>query len=157
VAADSFTLRGAGPATEASRSFPPHSARRETSMSSPRTEAPQRSREPLGNVLRQHLDDLEAARQVQQKLFPPELPGVPGWAFAGVCRAARSVSGDYSALFARGGGLVSVAVGEVAGRGLGPALVVAGLHAWVRSQLPRRRGHLAGLMEALNRHLLSTT
>jgi sigma-B regulation protein RsbU (phosphoserine phosphatase) len=45
----------------------------------------------------------------------------------------------------------------VAGKGLGPALVMAGLHAWVRSRLPHRTADLPGLVGDLNSYLLAST
>src|ERR1700735_1563679 len=39
--------------------------------------------------------ELEMAAKVQQALFPRILPAVPGLDYAGICRPARGVSGDY--------------------------------------------------------------
>jgi serine phosphatase RsbU (regulator of sigma subunit) len=101
--------------------------------------------------------DLEAARHVQQHLFPRQLPRLPGWDCAAVCRPARVVAGDYYDLFEVAPGQIAVALGDVAGKGLGPALVMAGLHAWVRSRLPHRAADLPGLAAGLNRYLLAST
>src|SRR5262249_42959289 len=78
--------------------------------------------------------DLELGRQVQQHLSPRELPQAPGWDFAGACRPARRVAGDYYDLFECGAGRVAVALGDVAGKGLGPSLVASALHALVRGR-----------------------
>jgi sigma-B regulation protein RsbU (phosphoserine phosphatase) len=67
------------------------------------------------------------------------------------------VAGDYYDLFALAPDLVAIAMGDVSGKGLGPALVMAGLHALVRSGLPQRQGDLAGFMGELNQYLLATT
>src|SRR5262245_49249991 len=80
-------------------------------------------------VAQHYLRELQAARQVQQKLFPCRLPRVPGWEFAAVCLPARIVSGDYYDLFELEAGQVAVALGDVSGKGLGPALVMVALHA----------------------------
>src|SRR5262249_32456380 len=101
--------------------------------------------------------DLAAAWQVQQNLFPRELPSAPGWEFAALCRPARTVAGDYYDLFETAPGRIAVALGDVSGKGLGPALVMVGLRALVRCRLPRRGGNLAGLMEEINGYLLATT
>src|SRR5215831_7641241 len=100
--------------------------------------------------------DLEEARRVQQRLFPRELPRLPGWDVAAAWWPARVVAGDYYDLFAVGPGHVAVALGDVAGKGLGPALVMAGLRAVVRSRLPDRAADLAGLLQELNDYLLAT-
>src|SRR5947207_2302561 len=89
-------------------------------------------------AVQQHFHDLETARQVQQSLFPKELPHVPCWEFAAKCRPARVVAGDYYDLFEAGPGQVAIALGDVSGKGLGPGLVMAGLHALIRCQLPQR-------------------
>ena len=39
--------------------------------------------------------DIEIARDVQQRLFPQEYPPMPGLDYAGACRAALGVGGDY--------------------------------------------------------------
>jgi sigma-B regulation protein RsbU (phosphoserine phosphatase) len=100
---------------------------------------------------------LEEARRVQQHLLPRRMPEVPGWDLAAACRPARVVSGDYHDLFELGPGRIALALGDVAGKGLGPALVMAGLRALIRSWLPRQTTHLAGLMAELNDYLLATT
>jgi sigma-B regulation protein RsbU (phosphoserine phosphatase) len=122
-----------------------------------RTRPPHENQPVHEGLLHTHLRDLEAARQVQEHLFPRELPRVPGWDCAAVCRPARVVAGDYHDLFAAAPGRLAVALGDVAGKGLGPALVMAGLHALVRGRLPRQADDLAGLMDGLNRYLLAAT
>jgi sigma-B regulation protein RsbU (phosphoserine phosphatase) len=100
-----------------------------------------------------HHTDLESARRVQQRLFPCRLPRVPGWNFAGCCRPARSVGGDYYDLFEAGPGRVAVALGDVSGKGLGPALVMAHLHALVRGRLPGCPTDLPRCVAGLNDYL----
>jgi sigma-B regulation protein RsbU (phosphoserine phosphatase) len=101
--------------------------------------------------------EMELARQVQQHLFPRQLPHAPRWEFAGVCRPARRVAGDYYDLFDIGSGRVAVAVGDVSGKGLGPALVASALHALIRSRLPMCADNLSSLADAANRYLLAST
>src|SRR5262245_11042256 len=89
-----------------------------------------KARKPRADqALKYHLRDLETARQVQQNLFPRELPRVPGWEFAASCQPARVVAGDYYDLFEVMPRRVVIALGDVSGKGLGPALVMASLHA----------------------------
>jgi sigma-B regulation protein RsbU (phosphoserine phosphatase) len=96
---------------------------------------------------------MESARLVQRKLFPQRLPSVPGWDFAGDCRPAQSVGGDYYDLFAVGPGRVALALGDVTGKGLGPALVMAHLHALVRGRLSGCPADLPRFAADLNEYL----
>jgi len=104
-----------------------------------------------------HARELEIARQVQQNLFPPRLPRVTGWDFAALCRPAREVGGDYYDLFEIGPGRVALALGDVSGKGFGPALLMASAHALIRSRLGRDAGDLPGLAGELNEHLLRSS
>ena len=101
--------------------------------------------------------DLEYARQVQECLFPRKVPRIPGWDMAALCRPARHVSGDYCDLFLVAPGRLAVGIGDVAGKGLGAGLVMAGLHALVRCCLRRQLHCLPCFFEGLNRYLLSAT
>jgi sigma-B regulation protein RsbU (phosphoserine phosphatase) len=102
------------------------------------------------------LSDLEQARLVQRQLLPRKLPCPPGWDIAVAYLPARVVSGDYCDVIDLGGGLIAFALGDVSGKGLGPALVMAGLRALIHSRLPQQRTNLAALMRELNLYLLAT-
>jgi sigma-B regulation protein RsbU (phosphoserine phosphatase) len=108
---------------------------------------------PSHNGHAPHPGALETARQVQQRLFPRRLPHVPGWDFAACCRPAQAVGGDYYDLFPAGPGRLAVAVGDVSGKGLGPALVMAHLHGLVRGLLPADPADLGGFAANLNDRL----
>src|SRR5262249_30780884 len=54
-------------------------------------------------------------------------------------------------------GRIVLALGDVSGKGLGPALVMAGLRTLVRCRLPPRSDDLAGVMSELNEDLLMST
>jgi len=101
--------------------------------------------------------DLEEARRVQQCLFPREIPGLQGWDLVAALRPAHIVSGDYCDVFEVGHGQVALALGDVAGKGLGPALVMAGLRADLHSELRYEASNLKDVMNDLNEYLLDTT
>ena len=101
--------------------------------------------------------DLEIARQVQQNLFPKELPISPGWDFAGICRPARAVGGDYYDIFEVAPGKVILALGDVSGKGLGASLLMADVHAEIRSLASLLLDKLSELIQELNHRLLSET
>jgi sigma-B regulation protein RsbU (phosphoserine phosphatase) len=93
--------------------------------------------------------ELEIAREVQDHLFPQRLPAVPGLDYCGRCRPAREVGGDYYDFLELPEGRLGIAVGDVSGKGVGAALMMASLEATLRSQASV--GHdLAELMERVN-------
>jgi sigma-B regulation protein RsbU (phosphoserine phosphatase) len=100
---------------------------------------------------------LETARRVQQHLFPRELPRPAGWDVAAAWRPAQVVAGDYLDVWWLGAEHLALVLGDVAGKGFGPALVMAGLRALVRSRLPHRSHDLGGLTRELNDYLLAST
>jgi serine phosphatase RsbU (regulator of sigma subunit) len=100
-----------------------------------------------------YLRGLETARAVQQHLFPRRLPLPCGWECAACCRPAQPVGGDYHDLFQTSPGRLAVALGDVSGKGLGPALVAAHLHALVRSLLPSEPEALGRFAADLKEHL----
>ncbi len=101
--------------------------------------------------------EFKIAHQVQQNLFPDELPSAAGWGFAGYCLPAREVGGDYYDLFRIDEDHVALALGDVSGKGLGPALLMSSVHALVRSYLRRPGAEPAGLVAELNEHFESSS
>jgi len=101
--------------------------------------------------------ELEIARQVQQRLFPAQLPEAPGWQLAALCRPAQEVGGDYYDAFWTQDGRVALAIGDVAGKGVGPALVMSSIQALIRDRLQRGSVELPLLARILNQHLLAFT
>ena len=83
---------------------------------------------------RRAAQELEIAKQVQARLFPERLPPVPGLDYAGVCMQARSVGGDYYDFLDLGTERVAMVVGDIAGKGIAAALLMANLQANLRSQ-----------------------
>jgi sigma-B regulation protein RsbU (phosphoserine phosphatase) len=77
--------------------------------------------------------ELEIAREVQEHLFPQRLPQVPGLEYCGQCRPAREVGGDYYDFLELPGGRLGIAVGDVSGKGVGAALMMASLEASIRA------------------------
>jgi len=94
--------------------------------------------------------EIEIAREVQQRLFPQNLPEIPALDYAGHCRPARGVGGDYYDFLALAGGRLGIAIGDVSGKGVPAALLMASLQASVRGQ-SQAGGHVAELIESVNR------
>ncbi len=78
--------------------------------------------------------ELEIAREVQQRLFPQSLPAVKGLDFAGYCRPAEGVGGDYYDFIRLVDGCLGIAVCDVSGKGIAAALMMARLQASLRGQ-----------------------
>ncbi len=109
-------------------------------------------------VQRERLNrELEIAREVQQRLFPQSLPQVPGLECAGTCRPALGVGGDYYDFLDLPEGKLGIAIGDVSGKGIPAALLMASLQASLRSQAIDGPSDLARLMTNLNRLLFDAT
>ncbi len=111
------------------------------------------------------LSELAIAQEVQRKLFPASPAAVSGLQLHAVCVPARSVSGDYvDFIFEakatwREGTTTCIALGDISGKGMSAALLMATLHSAVRAfglgeediSSPAR------MLDLLNRHLLQST
>lgn len=75
----------------------------------------------------------EAARLVQERIFPAVRPAIPGLDYFGDWRPARGVSGDYIDYFAMNAGNLGLAIGDVSGKGLPAALLTSSLHSTIRA------------------------
>ncbi len=101
---------------------------------------------------RERLDrELEIARDVQQHLFPQTLPRVDGLDFAGYCRPVEGVGGDYYDFLRLPPASLGVAVGDVSGKGIAAALMMASLQASLRGQTIRPCETLAEMIQNINR------
>jgi sigma-B regulation protein RsbU (phosphoserine phosphatase) len=80
--------------------------------------------------------ELEIAREVQEHLFPQRFPPAVGLEYCGQCRPAREVGGDYYDFLALPDGRLGIAIGDVSGKGLGAALMMASLEASLRALAP---------------------
>ncbi|MGA3024418.1 MAG: SpoIIE family protein phosphatase [Bryobacteraceae bacterium] len=94
--------------------------------------------------------EIEIAREVQQRLFPQNLPKVPPLDYAGHCRPALGVGGDYYDFLALPGGQLGLAIADISGKGIPAALLMASLQASVRGQ-SQGPGDVAALMTSVNR------
>ena len=78
--------------------------------------------------------ELEIARQVQARLFPQSLPPSNTLEYAGLCLQARQVGGDYFDFLNLGQDRLGLVIGDIAGKGIAAALLMANLQANLRSQ-----------------------
>jgi sigma-B regulation protein RsbU (phosphoserine phosphatase) len=110
---------------------------------------------------RQRLEnEISIAREVQNQLFPSTLPSVPGVEIEAICKAARSVSGDYYDFIQLSPTHVAIAIADISGKGISAALLMASLQAALRSQMltdGTERLSTAELVARLNKHLVRNT
>jgi sigma-B regulation protein RsbU (phosphoserine phosphatase) len=110
---------------------------------------------------RQRLEnEISIAREVQNQLFPQRLPVVPGVEMEAICKAARSVSGDYYDFIQLSPTHLAIAVADISGKGISAALLMASLQAALRSQMLAAGSEnmsTAELVSRLNKHLVRNT
>jgi phosphoserine phosphatase RsbU/P len=87
--------------------------------------------------------EMEIAREVQRRLFPQVAPLIHGVDIAGHCRPALGIGGDYYDFIAldragdgsaRPSSRLGIAIGDVSGKGISAALLMASLRASLRGQ-----------------------
>ncbi len=112
------------------------------------------------NKRRRLENEISIAREVQNQLFPSTLPSVPGVEIEAICKAARSVSGDYYDFIQLSPTHIAIAIADISGKGISAALLMASLQAALRSQLlveGSERLSMVELVSRLNKHLVRNT
>ncbi len=102
-------------------------------------------------------EQLRIAHQVQTRLFPQSFPPFPGLSYSGTCRSAGQIGGDFYDFLKLSDGEFFVAVGDVSGKGISAALLMASLQALLRSHVFYRRDSLPLMMREINAMLRSLT
>ena len=97
--------------------------------------------------------DLAIARSIQQSLLPLDMPQIEGFKIAGWNKPADQTGGDYYDWQLLAGGKVVVALADVTGHGIGPALLAAICRAYARANFRVGKG-LLDTMEQLNAALV---
>jgi serine phosphatase RsbU (regulator of sigma subunit)/predicted enzyme related to lactoylglutathione lyase len=101
--------------------------------------------------------ELEIAKEVQARLFPQTLPPVKTLDYAGVCLQARHVGGDYYDFFALGQERLGLLIGDISGKGIAAALLMANLQANLRSQFAIAREQPHQFLRSVNRLFYDNT
>lgn len=105
--------------------------------------------------------ELEIAKDVQAQLFPKDIPTLRTLQLKGVCMPARMVSGDYYDYFCINDERVAIALGDVAGKGISAALLMAAIQSIMHSQLNQSDGatslDTARSVSLLNRQIYANT
>lgn len=95
--------------------------------------------------------DLEKAREVQKALFPQQTLAIPSLICETYYQPAHEVGGDYYDFLSLQGGRWGIAIGDVSGKGVGAALVMASLQASLRAQALNPNVDLPALIANVNR------
>jgi serine phosphatase RsbU (regulator of sigma subunit)/predicted enzyme related to lactoylglutathione lyase len=101
--------------------------------------------------------ELEIAKQVQARLFPQTLPSLRSLDYAGSCIQARHVGGDYYDFLALGQDRLGLLIGDISGKGIAAALLMANLQANLRSQFALAREQPRLLLQSVNRLFYENT
>jgi phosphoserine phosphatase RsbU/P len=114
--------------------------------------------------------ELEIAKEVQEQLFPRKAPTMESMELAGLCLPARVVSGDYYDFLPFGPHCMGIALGDISGKGISAALLMANLQAVLRSNAARIMhsagnpaaaipgdGSVAELVKTLNQQIYNYT
>jgi sigma-B regulation protein RsbU (phosphoserine phosphatase) len=78
-------------------------------------------------------NELVIAQEVQDQLFPHEIVQLASLEVHGFCRPARTVSGDYYDFLTLNSDRLVLAVGDISGKGISAALLMATIHSAVRA------------------------
>ena len=106
---------------------------------------------------RRAAQELEIARQVQARLFPQTLPACGTLDYAGSCIQARQVGGDYYDFLNLGQGRLGLVLGDIAGKGIAAALLMANLQANLRSQCAIALDQPRRFLQSVNRLFYENT
>ncbi len=106
---------------------------------------------------RRAAQEIEIARLVQARLFPQALPPFGPLDYAGVCVQARQVGGDYYDFLNLGRERLGLVVGDIAGKGIAAALLMANLQANLRSQCALALEQPQQFLELVNRLFFENT
>jgi len=100
---------------------------------------------------RRAIQEMRIAKQVQARLFPQNLPVLKTLDYAGVCIQALAVGGDYYDYLNLGSERIGLVIGDIAGKGIAAALLMANLQANMRSQCAVASEHPQRFLESVNR------
>src|SRR5215467_3856813 len=120
-------------------------------------EAERRAQAARLEAERQAAHDLAVAKQVQTRLFPQRQPLLRTLAYAGICRPARTVGGDYYDFLDLGSRRLGLVVADIAGKGIGAALLMANLQAALRSQCATAGEQPERFLRSVNQLLYENT
>src|SRR5215470_16498616 len=120
-------------------------------------EAQRRAHVERSEFEQRYSQELELARQVQARLFPQKRPTLSTLDYAAVCIQARQIGGDFYDFLELGHNQLGFVIGDVVGKGVAAALLMANLQAHLRDQSATysNRPYIPIVLEQPQRFLLS--
>jgi serine phosphatase RsbU (regulator of sigma subunit) len=120
-------------------------------------EAERRAQAARLEAERQAAHELAIAKQVQTRLFPKYRPRIQTLVYAGSCQPARTVGGDYYDFLDLGSRRLGLVLADIAGKGIGAALLMANLQAALRSQCATAWEQPERFLQSVNQLLYENT
>jgi len=102
-------------------------------------------------------NDLENAKDVQKAFFPQDNLSIPGLACATFYKPVQSIGGDYYDFLPLQADRWGIAIGDVSGKGIGAALLMASLQASLRAQAMHAHSDLSTLIADVDRLVLAAS
>jgi serine phosphatase RsbU (regulator of sigma subunit) len=94
--------------------------------------------------------EMRSAREVLSRLLPREAPHLETLEYAGCTMPARTIGGDYYDFLQPEPGHLALALGDISGKGISGALMMASLQASLRSHYATATNDLAPLLRSVN-------
>lgn len=101
--------------------------------------------------------ELEIAKEVQLKLFPQTLPVLKTLDYAGLCVQALQIGGDYYDFLSMGQNHLGLVLGDISGKGIAAALLMANLQANLRTQFAAALDAPERFLRSVNRLFYENT
>ena len=122
----------------------------ESNPATEKIEAERRADQEKRDEKRRLEQEFTIAASVQAKLFPQKSPQLATLSYFGLCQQARRVGGDYYDYLELSKGKVAFIVGDVSGKGIAAALLMANLQAVLRGQCIVAVDDLPSLLSSVN-------
>ena len=106
-------------------------------------------RKQAQRAIQLHEERLEAVKEIQQWMFPKVPPSIEGYDIAGVSYPADAAGGDHYDYLTMEPGVHGFVVADVAGHGMGPALLMSEARAYLR-MLSRQQRHTGEILTKAN-------
>jgi serine phosphatase RsbU (regulator of sigma subunit)/catechol 2,3-dioxygenase-like lactoylglutathione lyase family enzyme len=120
-------------------------------------EAQRRATSARLELERRAAQELEIANEVQCRFFPQVRPPIRALDYSGHCYPARAVGGDYYDFLELGPDRFGLVIGDVSGKGIAAALLMANLQANLRSQCSIAHDCLENILRVVNQFFSQNT